>query len=382
VFDRPEHLLFSVRESEEVKLASGETPEAAYQAWFARCSATPRFCARHRHAALIFSRKSSGFLPVYEPDGDPEPVAKPGEFNFRAVFACPSCCVAYALCPPEFHDTSFGTFDTSTQERAATLARAREFAAQVNEHGCGFALFVGPTGPGKTRLACNIVRALEDRDALYVRQGQLTCALRSTYDRKDVFLHRNPSDDEEAGDDDPPTPLEIVQEVRFLVLDEIGCTALANDERLLLDELLKHRYEQRKPTILISNLPLTGPPDKPGLKEFLGDALTDRIKEATGAGKFVVQFSGESYRRSTGESYLEGLGCTWTSPAAAASESKATNSPAPRKLTIYELAQRKKALQDLIKGLGEPWDLEGLERHRQLEEELERVNNLLAGVAE
>ena len=91
------------------------------------------------------------------------------------------------------------------------------------------------------------------------------------------------------------------------MLDEIGCNPFANDERLLLDELLKHRYEQRKPTILISNLPLTGPPAAPGPKQFLGDALTDRIKEATGNGKFIIQFSGESYRRTMGEDYLAGL---------------------------------------------------------------------------
>lgn len=42
-------------------------------------------------------------------------------------------------------------------------------------------------------------------------------------------------------------------------------------------------------------------------KEFLGGALTDRVKEATGNGKFIVQFSGESYRRTTGDNYLKGL---------------------------------------------------------------------------
>jgi DNA replication protein DnaC len=215
---------------------------------------------------------------------------------------CPGCRCAYALCPPEFHETSFATFNTATPECAATLASAREFAAQVNKHGCGFALFVGPTGPGKTRLACNIIRELENCDALYVRQAELTIALRATYGSKVVEY------DEDGRPLEPKHPLEITQRVRFLVLDEIGCTALANDERLLLDELLKHRYERRKPTILISNLLLFGTPDATGLKEFLGDALTDRIKEATGNGKFIVQFSGESYRRTIGENYLSGLG--------------------------------------------------------------------------
>ena len=201
-----------------------------------------------------------------------------------------------------FTDTTFETFDTSTKERVDSLARCREFAAQVNQHGCGFALLVGGPGTGKTRLACNVVRVLENRDALYIRQGELTCELRATYGRKDVFLHRSrrQENDDEDGGDDPPSPLEIVRKVRFLVLDEIGCTALANDERLLLDELLKHRYEQRKPTILISNLALDV------LQEFLGDAPYDRIRHASGGGKFILQFNGESYRRGSGENYLWG----------------------------------------------------------------------------
>lgn len=268
-----------------------------------------------------------------------EPYEKPGEFIFIAAFSCFACRVEHARCPPEFHETSYETFDTSTSERAAALAKAREFAAYVNARGCGFAQFVGRPGTGKTRLACNIIRELQNRVALYVRQGELTVALRATYGRKDraqrhyaVNQELAEVNDEISSRDDlvqpvsaellqrrdelkqelilcrsQQQPLQQVQETGFLVLDELGCTALANDERLMLDEVLKHRYEHRKPTILISNLPLAGKPDNPGLKEFLGDALTDRIREATGNGKFIVQFSGESYRRTAGESYLAGL---------------------------------------------------------------------------
>ena len=285
---------------EEVTLAHGETEQARFNAWLAEKLATPYFCEKHPQTRLVLDLASSGINQAYEEYryGETYPRERPGIFHFRAALRCPACRCAYALCPPEFHTTSFETFDTSTTERANALARCREFTAQVNKHGCGFEELVGRPGTGKTLLACNIVRELNIIDALYTRQGELTVALRATYGRKDVFLHR-PRD--EGDEDSPPTPLEIVQRVRFVILDELGCNPLANDERLLLDELIKHRYDERKPTILISNLPLDQ------LKEFLGDALTDRIKHATGNGKFILQFSGESYRRTAGENYLEGL---------------------------------------------------------------------------
>jgi len=308
MLERPERFAFSFDQCDCVRLKPGQKAEEAHKEWCGKVYASaPRFCKQHPQTALT---EESHFWTVSELSDRYEIVAKPGEFNFRAALVCPACKVAYAHCPPEFHETSFDTFDSSTPERLATLTKTREFAAQVNAHECGFALFVGPPGAGKTRLACNVVRELKFHDALYVRQGELTCALRATYGRKELFVHgKRRNDDNESDDDDtPPTPLEIVQKVRFFVLDEIGCIALANDERLMIDELLKHRYEHRKPTILISNLPLIGTTDSPGIKEFLGDALADRIREATGNGKFIVQFSGASYRRTSGGGYLEGLG--------------------------------------------------------------------------
>ena len=61
-----------------------------------------------------------------------------------------------------------------------------------------------------------------------------------------------------------------------------------------------------------------------------------------------------------------------------------TNAPTPRKQTTYELVERKKALQDLIKALGHSdfWEAEERKRHKQLKKELAHVNTLLAGVAE
>ena len=288
--------------AERITLLPGETYGSRFQAWKTEKISATQFCQQHPETRLVDANDSSdGVIPVYSNintfNEDPKPI--PDVFTFRMTLKCPVCRCAYALCPPKLCATTFDTFDTSNAERTKAVAICQEFAAQVNSRGNGFALFVGGTGTGKTRLACNIIGALEHKDALYVRQGELTTALRSTYGRKDIVLHRSkPTGDD---DDDPPTPLEIVQGVRFLVLDEIGCGPLANDERLFLDELVKYRYDQHKPTIFVSNLALDQ------FKQFVGDALADRIKHAAGSGRFILQFQGESYRRSTGDDYLKGL---------------------------------------------------------------------------
>jgi len=165
---------------------------------------------------------------------------------------------------------------------------------------------VGLNGTGKTRLACNILHELNTNGCLYLRQGTFTLEHRRSYGHRDVYVYtgRGRPDDYEDG---PKTVWQIAQDETVLVLDEIGCKALSPDEMLLFDEVLKHRYDQRKPTVLVSNLPLNGTDERPGLKQFLGDALWDRIVSATGNGRFILQFSEASYRRQQGEDYLRGL---------------------------------------------------------------------------
>jgi len=72
-----------------------------------------------------------------------------------------------------------------------------------------------------------------------------------------------------------------------LIVDEIGKRELAEWQRVQLEELLSYRFNEMLPTIYITNL------TEKRFKDFLGDRLADRLREANIA-RFA--FVGESLR--------------------------------------------------------------------------------------
>ena len=261
------------------------------------CENSEATCVRHHSTPLLLKSATSASRSMISDDLVNWPDMK--TFEFIAVFACPACRVQYAEAPPEFWESTFAGFEVPTPSLETNLGRCREFAAHLKMHNRGFLLMTGRCGNGKTRLACNILREVNAGQNLYLTQGRLTTLHRAAYGHRFHFFANqrwvrpeNKSVGEQAHD------------ASILVLDELGALRLAADEMLLIDEIVKHRYDHGKPTILISNLPLTGSAEQPGLKEFLGDALTDRIRDATGNGRFILQFAEPSYRRGRADGYL------------------------------------------------------------------------------
>lgn len=352
--ERPKELRgLALELSEHVKLAAGETLQDRFKSWLANKTSEPRHCSRHSRTSLVVTDTgiSTAYEKPYHPLDHPEPL--PGVHKFRAGYRCPACCQEYAACPPAFRATSFASFDTATSDRAKALALVRAYVEQLRQRGRGFLLLVGKPGLGKTLLACNVIGELPYPDALYTRWGLLSTALRNTY------RHHGPRDDEEEAS----PPLQIVQSVGLLVVDELGCTALAADEKQFMDETLKARYDSGAPTILLSNLPL------PEFKTFVGDALWDRVFSATGKGQFIGQLQGESFRRTAGDDYLSG-------PAVHADQPPATEGARPRPLSRQdrfllnkELAQVEERLEALYE-VGAPPDERDERRAREIEARL------------
>ena len=75
--------------------------------------------------------------------------------------------------------------------------------------------------------------------------------------------------------------------VPLLVIDEVGAQYGTKGEQMVLFEVLDRRYLDMKPTILLTNQ------NMPGLKQFLGERVHDRLIEIARA----VVFDWESYRK-------------------------------------------------------------------------------------
>ena len=141
----------------------------------------------------------------------------------------------------------------------------------------GFLLMLGDLGTGKSHLAAAITRYFSD--PMFIKQSELLRRLRHTYRDKAA---RDPVDD--------------AQDSGLLVLDEVGLSAGGRDELPMLHDILDHRYNERKPTVLTGNITLEQ------MQVVVGQRMADRLRESAFA---VLMFGGDSRRRDARDRYFE-----------------------------------------------------------------------------
>lgn len=73
----------------------------------------------------------------------------------------------------------------------------------------------------------------------------------------------------------------------LLVLDEVGMQHGSDTEKMFIFDVIDGRYQEMKPTILISNLAIAG------IKDLIGERVIDRLREDGGK---LVSFDWPSYR--------------------------------------------------------------------------------------
>ena len=172
-----------------------------------------------------------------------------------------------ALIPTRFIEKSLDNFQATNEWQAKAKAKVKHYIdnlEQFADQGRSL-IFLGNVGTGKTHLAVSLLKAFLQKGGsgvfLSVSDSILypiSCRLLPLYASADL-----------------------------LVLDEVGVQAGTDNERQILFSIINRRYNEVRPTVLISNLDING------FKNFVGKRIFDRLKENGGD---LIVFIGESYR--------------------------------------------------------------------------------------
>ena len=179
--------------------------------------------------------------------------------------------------PKRFSMRTFDNYKAERLEQSQALAVAVYFARDFDkflESGASL-MFCGKPGTGKTHLAAAIANAVceQGRSAVFMSVLKATRMVKDTWKK--------------GADVAESQVYKGLVEPDLLILDEVGVQFGSESEKLILFEILNGRYENVKPTIVISNLLPTE------ITEYLGERVVDRLQEGGGS---TVVFGWESYR--------------------------------------------------------------------------------------
>ena len=179
--------------------------------------------------------------------------------------------------PLRFQSRTLATYAAESDGQHAALQFAQDYANNFGDAARTgrSAVFIGKPGTGKTHLAVGIALSIMEDGftALF------TTAMRALRRVKETW-----SRDSEESERDAIAALVFPD---LLVLDEVGIQFGSDTEKLILFDVLNERYEQRKPTLLLSNLTLSE------VRDYLGERIFDRLREDDGK---VLVFDWGSHR--------------------------------------------------------------------------------------
>lgn len=179
--------------------------------------------------------------------------------------------------PERFQDRTLGCFDTTEPGQRGALEFAKKYAAEfIGKHSGRCAIFAGEKGTGKTHLACGIALSIMhrfNRTVVFTSVAKMTRRLREAKsfnaaetESSVILAYAMPS---------------------LLIVDEVGIQSGTEAEARSMFDVLNERYENRKPTIFLTNL------DVAGFRAAIGDRLFDRLREDGGE---VIAFNWSSRR--------------------------------------------------------------------------------------
>jgi len=173
-------------------------------------------------------------------------------------------------------DNSFENFKVDTPGKKNALLRARDVCERItSKDNPTNLIMVGGVGTGKTHLANSMIIYLTDNGYSCGRINliDMVRALKATWNKDSELTEA--------------CVLATYSECDLLIVDEVGVQFNSDTEKMFIFDVINSRYEEELPTVIISNL------DVSGVKEIIGERCVDRLREDGGK---VVAFDWGSYR--------------------------------------------------------------------------------------
>lgn len=186
--------------------------------------------------------------------------------------------MALLAIPDRFRAASFENYrpDNSDAERCLKVcqAYAQRWPERLKQG--GGLVMCGKPGTGKNHLAFAIARHVICE---HQSSARFTSAIRIARNFKSTWSKSAEKSESDVIDEYTAPEL--------LIIDEIGVQFGSDAEKMILFEVINNRYEDMKPTILISNLP------QDELSAFIGERVIDRMNDGGGC---TLAFTWGSYR--------------------------------------------------------------------------------------
>ncbi|EIK96079.1 IstB ATP binding domain-containing protein [Pseudomonas sp. M47T1] len=248
----------------------------------------PAECEKHgqfeQKVTVILNRELKGGCPecLRMANEEREAVAEAGRaYELRLSLARK---LGDALIPKRFTTRTLENYQAENEGQRRALAFCRHYVKVFDEilktGRC--MVMIGKPGTGKTHLGVAMANDLlhnTSRTAVYRTVGAILQAIRATYDR---YSERSEAE-----------ILASLISPDLLVLDEVGVSKEqpSDFELTTLFAIINGRYEQERPTVVISNLAADQ------LSPAMGERCVDRLREG---GMIVVPFEWESQRGKEG----------------------------------------------------------------------------------
>lgn len=177
--------------------------------------------------------------------------------------------------PPRFLDRTFASYEATSSGQQQAAEMALKLSQEINAGHGASAIFCGKPGTGKTHLAVavghNVIKY--GKAVLFITVQRMVRRVKDSW--------RSESKESESD------VVKLLVQPDLLILDEIGVQFGTDFEKNLLFDVLNERYENRKSTLLLSNLTANE------VRVFLGDRVFDRLREDGGK---CVPFTWDSHR--------------------------------------------------------------------------------------